>query len=123
MEEQETAACLQEAGDMAEQRKNTELRQRKHAEIQVRSSQGLRASAKQGPWGQATERAGCGLQAVLQQHRERAKTGIQPQASARPIDINEKVIWFLFVPPPKGGRGIRQHGRAGVPQRRALSEA
>ena len=50
MEEQETAACLQEAGDMAEQRKNTEASQRKRAanqEASDKAEQGKNTEARQ----------------------------------------------------------------------------
>ena len=63
----------QEAGDKAEQGKNTEASQRKCAANQEaggRPEQGMNTEARQ------RKRAGI---------RERAQTGIQPWASARPI--------------------------------------
>ena len=43
------------------------------------------ASAKQGPWGQSAERAGCGLKTVLQQQKLR---GLSVRAQARRMGIS-----------------------------------
>ena len=93
---QRKRAANQEAGDKAEQGKNTEARQRRRAANQEagdEAEQGkntearqMKRSANQEAGGKAERGKNTeARQRKRAEIRERAKTGIQPYASARPI--------------------------------------